>query len=280
MWKQVFLLCLFNSLSGVALPCPQQFANVMTSACAANDKSAAKVEAKPNAKETGSKEAEAAHLPAALLDDVQAWTAAVNFWQLVERGERLSAAVEVLAVKSNALEAWVCGQTKICVSTRLLREFAPEAQQAVLAHEVGHLLIPRNYAAHPQLWEAQCDLFAVAFLRDAEQMKEMLLTLARDCATCRDNEHPAPGARVALLEHFSARTLTTVFKFDEFRLRHYAIQFKDTASTVPSGLQQQSFAIGRAANTPAYVSELKRLSFVINFEAALSGAKLTPGARR
>lgn len=213
---------------------------------------APKLEAK-----TDVKEPRPSNLPTPLLNEVQAWTAAVDFWKLVERGERLAARIEVLAVKSNALEAWVCGQTKVCVSTRLLHEFQPEAQQAVIAHELGHLLIPRNYAGHPQLWEAQCDLFAVAFLRDEEQMKEMLLRLADECPTCRDREHPAPGARAALVERYAASALSRVLKFDEFRARSYAVQHVWQRHTVPHELQQLSFAIRNAFAVPQQRAELK-----------------------
>lgn len=185
-------------------------------------------------------------LPNALLAEVRTWVETVDFWKLIERAERLAIQIEIQSVKSNILEAWVCGQTKICVSTRLLSEFQPEAQHAVIAHELGHLLIPRNYEAHPQLWEAQCDLFAAAFLRDTEQMKEMLLQLADECPNCRDREHPAPGARAALLDRYSSNALTSVLKFDEFRTRSYTVQYREKQRRIPNGLQKLNFAIQTA----------------------------------
>lgn len=271
MVKQVLLTCLLFCLSLCGLPVSRQR---VASAAAANDrantaandlkdKATAKLEAK-----TGAKEPALSGLPTALLDELQAWAKRVDFWQLVERGERLAARIEVRAVKSNALEAWVCGQTKICVSTRLLGEFQPSAQQAVIAHELGHLLIARNYAAHPQLWETQCDLFAVAFLRDAGQMKEMLIRLANDCPTCRDSAHPAPTARAALVERYSATALTKVLKFDEFRVRSYAVQYhqyQGKQRNVPSRLQQLDFAIKHAIAAPRSLAQLKTLSFAIGF---------------
>src|ERR1043166_4088375 len=84
----------------------------------------------------------------ALLEDTQAWIERANFWQLVARGETLSERVTVELVKSNQVEAWICGTEKICVSARLLHELSPEEQHAALAHEIGHLIIPRNYDAH------------------------------------------------------------------------------------------------------------------------------------
>lgn len=223
-----------------------------------------KADFKPDAKPTA-RGANLGNLPAALLGEVQKWAESADFWKLVERGERLAARLEVLTVKSNALEAWVCGQTKICISTRLLQAFDPESQQAVVAHELGHLLIPRNYSAHPQLWEAQCDLFAVAFLRDAEQMKEMLLRLGDECANCQDSEHPVPSVRAALVEHYSLMTLIEVLKFDEFRRRSYAVQFRGKQPSAPNGLQQLSFSIKNAPTAPGYLGEVKSLSFAIRF---------------
>jgi Zn-dependent protease with chaperone function len=217
-----------------------------------------------NAK-TSAKEPTANRSSTDLLEQVQAWAKIANFWKLVERGERLAARIEVLSVKSNALEAWVCGQTKICASSRLLREFTPEAQQAVVAHELGHFLIPRNYEAHPQLWEAQCDLFAVAFLRDAEQMKEMLYQLGNNCATCQDRDHPVPKARAALIECNAATPLTEILKFDELRQRSFAVHFQEKQHGVPRGLQQLNFALKNAFTASGYLGELKALDFAIRF---------------
>lgn len=266
MLKQVLLISSLICLSLFGLLFGKQN---FTAVCAASDdtnvsgvkgglndcktKADPKLEARTSAKEPG-----LINLPTPLLNEVQAWTATVDFWKLVERGERLAARIEVLAVKSNALEAWVCGQTKVCISTRLLREFQPEAQQAVVAHELGHLLIARNYEAHPQLWEAQCDLFAVAFLRDEEQMKEMLLQLADECPNCRDREHPAPGARAALVERYSASALSRVLKFDEFRSRSYAVQYREKQGNTPK----------TTAAAPKDWAALKTLNFAIRFYAA------------
>lgn len=209
--------------------------------------------------EPGKNEASAANLPPALLEDMQAWTASANFWPLIERGEKLAARVEIRAVKSNNLEAWLCGGMTVCLSTRLLREFKPETQQAVVAHEIGHLLIPRKAAAHPQLWETQCDLFAVALLRDAERVLRMLKLLAADCPECQDNQHPTPRARAALIECFSTTTMNKVLRYDEFLARSYAVQFK--LGSVPPLLRRLSFAIHAAA--VSVPSELAALRFPV-----------------
>lgn len=268
MLKRVLLTSL---LVGLPFVLPSFGRKILPTANAANDgiktavnvrktKAAPKFDAK-----TAAKESVPGNPPTALLKEAQAWAESADFWKLVERGERLAARLEVLMVKSNALEAWVCGQAKICVSTRLLQAFDPEAQQAVVAHELGHLLISRNYEAHPQLWEAQCDLFAVAFLRDAEQMKGMLLRLGDECANCQDQEHPLPSVRAALVEQCSATALTEVLKFDEFRRRSYAVQFRGNQASISSGLLQLSFSVKNALTTPGYVGELKSLSFAVRF---------------
>ncbi len=263
MLKHVLPTCLFICVSFYALPFGRQQALSAAATTYLKDKAAAKPDAKTNAKEPG-----LSSLPTALLDDLQTWAKTVDFWQLVARGERLAARLEVHAVKSTALEAWVCGQTKICVSSRLLGEFQSAAQQAVIVHELGHLLIARNYTAHPQLWEAQCDLFAVAFIRDAAQMKAMLGQLADDCPNCRDREHPVPTVRAALVERYSATTLIQVLKFDEFRMRSYAIQYHGKQRYLPSALQQLNFAIKHAIAAPSYLAELKTLSFALSFNEA------------
>jgi hypothetical protein len=255
MLKQIFLAFLLTLVASFGRP------------GLANDKSAARVRAKPSPHET------------ALIEETQAWAQRADFWRMVARGETLAEHIEVLAIKSNLLEAWVCGATKVCVSTRLLREFSPEEQHAVIAHEIGHLLIPRNYAAHPQLWEAQCDLFAATLLRDAEQVKQMLGSLAADCATCSDALHPKPLTRLMLVELFSNDVLTKVLQFDEFRGRSYAVQFKIKSGGVPAALKQLSFALPAAARnvkpkptssasspSPGW-DELKQLDFAIGFDA-------------
>ena len=219
---------------------------------------------KPEAK-TAIKLAGRNSLPTALLDQVEAWSQTADFWKLIERGEQLAAQLDIQTVKSNQFEAWVCGQAKVCISSRLLREFPAEAQQAVVAHELGHFLIPRDYEAHPQLWEAQCDVFAVAFLRDSEQMKQMLLQLGDACSNCQDREHPVPSARAALVEHCSAKALKAALKFDEFRLRSFAVQYHNKRHGVPRGLQQLSFSINNVFNTPMNLEGLKTLHFAIGF---------------
>jgi hypothetical protein len=146
---------------------------------------------------------------------------------------------------------------------------SPEQQQAVIAHEIGHLLIPRNYAAHPQLWEAQCDLFAATFLRDAELVKQLLGRLAADCANCSDYQHPKPHTRLLLLELFSSAVLAKIFKFDEFRGRSYAVHFQAKPGSVPEALRHLSFALPpvSAVSLRQRLEELKQLDFAIGFEA-------------
>lgn len=231
---------------------------------------------------------------AALLAETQAWAERADLWRLVARGETLAARVEIIAVKSNQLEAWVCGSYKICFSTRLMRDLSPDEQKAAFAHELGHLLIPRNYDAHPQLWEAQCDLFAATFLRDAEAVKQMLGALAADCANCSDQQHPPPRARAALVEYLSSTVIAKALKLDEFRGRSFAVNCKLKPRRVPQELQWLSFALqSPATKTPGpaptplppqrvaqTTSELKKLNFTIEHQpVAEKSPTKTPNAR-
>jgi hypothetical protein len=212
------------------------------------------------------------HEPAvALLEDTQSWLQRTNLWNLVARGETLRSSVKLEVVKSNQVEAWICGARKICLSTRLLEVFSPEEQQAVLAHELGHLLIPRSYEAHPQLWEAQCDLFAVALLRDMELVKQMLGTLGNDCRTCSDAEHPPPATRAALLDRLAATALTKVQLFDALRGHDFAVQFKPWKNRLPAELRRLNFAVKpRAqANQQSRQQWEKALCFPVDFKSAL-----------
>lgn len=252
MLKQVFLPFLLAVLAGAA------------ATGLANDKTSARLPPKVPSKE------------AVLVDDTQAWAERADFWKIVARGEALAERIEVITVKSNSIEAWVCGPGKVCLSTRLLREFSADAQKAVIAHEIGHMLIPRNYAAHPQLWEAQCDLFAAMLLRDAQQVKQMLGSLVADCASCSDQLHPKPTTRLMLVERFADPVLAKVMKFDEFRGRSYAVQFRIKSGELPERLKQVSFALLSGIPTtyspgkrPARqtLDELKRLNFAVGFNA-------------
>ena len=252
MLKQVFLAFLLAALAGAG------------AFGLANDKTSARLAPKLNPKE------------AALVDDTQAWADRADFWKIVARGEALAERIEVITVKTNSIEAWVCGPGKVCVSTRLLREFSAEAQKAVIAHEIGHMLIPRNYEAHPQLWEAQCDLFAAMLLRDAQQVKQMLSSLVADCASCSDQLHPKPTTRLMLVERFAVPVLAKVSKFDEFRGRSYAVQFKMNSSVRLAAFRHLSFAVrceafpARQPAAPAKhtaLDELKRLNFAVRISA-------------
>jgi hypothetical protein len=204
------------------------------------------------------------HEPAAaLVEDTQSWLQRTNLWNLVVRGEMLLGRIKIEVVKSNLVEAWVCGAQKICVSTRLTDLFSAEEQQAVIAHEVGHLLIPRNYEAHPQLWEAQCDLFAVALLRDMKLVKQMLGTLGNDCRTCSDAEHPPPATRAALLDRLAAVALTKIQSFDDLRARDFAVQFKQRKDRLPAELRRLNFAVKARAQTAKQLEQLKTLNFAL-----------------
>jgi Zn-dependent peptidase ImmA (M78 family) len=212
------------------------------------------------------------HEPAAaLVEDTQSWLQRTNLWHLVARGESLRGRVKIEVVKSNLVEAWICGAQKICLSTRLLEVFSPEEQQAVLAHELGHLLIPRRYDAHPQLWEAQCDLFAVALLRDMELVKQMLVTLGNDCRTCSDAEHPLPAVRAALLDRLAALALTKVHLFDHLRSRDFTVQFKHQKKPLPAAWRRLNFAIQprTRVNQPLRPQWEQALRFPVDFPSAL-----------
>lgn len=223
----------------------------------------------------------------ALFEATQAWAARADLWRLVARGEALANRIELIPVKSNQLEAWVCGAQKICLSTRLLREFSPEEQQAVFAHELGHLLIPRGYDTHPQLWEAQCDLFAATYLRDAKAVQKMLNLLAADCAHCSDQQHPPPRARAALVEYFVGPLLVQVSRYDEFRQRSFAVNVKLNPRRVPQALQRLSFAVNGPATKALAASpkpkhllppppDLQRLNFAIQLQAAAAAGLAKP----
>jgi hypothetical protein len=205
---------------------------------------------------------------AALLEDTQSWLQRANLWNLVTRGESLLGRVKIEVVRSNLIEAWVCGEQKISVSTRLLDVLSPEEQQAALAHEIGHLLIPRSYEAHPQLWETQCDLFAVALLRDVELVKQMLGKLGNDCRNCSDAEHPPPATRAALLDRLASVALTKVQSFDELRGRGFVIQLKQWQSRLPAELRRLNFAVKARAQTVEQWDELQALNFQLNLPAA------------
>lgn len=208
------------------------------------------------------------HEPAAaLVEDTQSWLQRANLWQLVARGEALRGRVKIEVVKSNLVEAWVCGAQKICLSTRLLEVFSPAEQQAALAHELGHLLIPRSYEAHPQLWEAQCDLFAVALLRDMELVKQMLTTLGHDCRTCSDAEHPLPATRAALLDRLATIALHKVRLFDQLRGRDFTVQFKYRKPPLPAEWRRLNFALKPRTQTRQQWE--KMLQFPVDFKSAL-----------
>src|SRR6185369_15576172 len=59
-------------------------------------------------------------LSAALLEDTQNWLRRTDLWNLVARGETLLGRAKIEVVRSNVVEAWVCGAEKICLSTRLV----------------------------------------------------------------------------------------------------------------------------------------------------------------
>ncbi len=209
------------------------------------------------------------HEPAAaLLEDTQNWLQRVNLWNLVTRGEALLGRIKIEVVRSSLVEAWVCGAQQICVSTRLLDVLSPEEQQAALAHEIGHLLILRSYEAHPQLWEAQCDLFAVALLRDMELVKQMLGKLGNDCRNCSDAEHPLPATRAALLNRLATVALKKVQHFDELRGRDFVVQFKHWQNRLPAELRRLNFAVKARTQTAKQWDELKALNFQLNLKVA------------
>jgi hypothetical protein len=200
-------------------------------------------------------------LPHALVGDVQSWLQRADLWRLVTRGEELAKQLERRVVESDLIEAWVCGDAKICVSSRLLRAFTPAELQAALAHEIGHLVIARNYEAHPQLWEAQCDLFAAALLRDLAIVKQMLTTLQTACRDCSDAEHPTAAERVGLLEFFAPAALAKVARLDQLRAGSFAIGFQGRPN---EELRRLSFAIQSTEIKPE-----RRL----NFPIILAGVK-------
>ena len=156
-------------------------------------------------------------LPAPLVNELDQWIEQADFWRLVTRGEYIMARIEVSEKESAAVEAWVCGTNHICLTTGLRRYLSETELQAAIAHEIGHIVIPRKIDAHLQLWETQCDLFAAALLRDADLVKSMLYSVNRACRDCRDQEHLAPLERVALLDYGAVHPLEKVRRLDALR---------------------------------------------------------------
>ena len=204
--------------------------------------------------------------PPALLLAIKHWVESADFWRLAAQGEYLQQRVEIIAVESDLIEAWACGRPKVCVSKRLLREFSPDKQEAVIAHELSHMLIPRDYQAHSQLWEVQCDLLAVALLRDQKMFTQMLESLATDCRTCADEQHPSPGTRLALVETFADEVMAKVLRFDQLRAGNFAVKV-DPKHTATGGLLAQvkrlNFAVRTLPIQAVYLAELQALDFTI-----------------
>lgn len=193
------------------------------------------------------------------------WVQTADFWRLVVSGEELAKRIEIHAVKFNAIDAWVCGETKVCVSTQLLRKFSSAEQQAAIAHEIGHLVIPRSYDAPLQLWEVQCDLFAAALLRNDDIVRQMLGTLDKHCRNCSDFQHPTANDRSLLLDHLAPLALAKVETLDQFRQQNFAVQFKDDTPDPIRQIQRLSFAIRFTIREATTAEEAELTSAALEF---------------
>jgi Peptidase family M48 len=162
-------------------------------------------------------------LPAALVGELENWLARADFWRLVVKAEFILANVEIGDQESEKAEAWVCTPNKICISSGLRQLLTEEELQAAIAHEIGHIVIPRPANGHAQLWEMQCDMLAVALTRNVEQVKDMLFALDRACHNCRDAAHLAPLERVALLDYCAEQPLEKIARLDALRAGNFAI---------------------------------------------------------
>jgi hypothetical protein len=172
-------------------------------------------------------------LPAALVNELDQWLARADFWRFVIRAENIRSRIEVHEINSRAVEAWLCGTNTICMTTGLKQRLTEAEYEAALAHEIGHIVIPRNKNEHPQLRETQCDLLAVAVMRDADYVKDMLYTVNRACPNCRDEEHPAPYERIALLDYAADQTLEKIKRLDAFRKSNFALHLTEIATLAP-----------------------------------------------
>ena len=168
-------------------------------------------------------------LPAPLVNELDQWVAQTDFWRLVTRGEYILSRIEVSEKESTAVEAWLCGPNHICLTTGLRRYLSDAELQAVIAHEIGHIIIPRNIDAHVQLWETQCDLFAAALLRDADLVKNMLYAVNRACRDCSDQLHLSPLERVALLDYCAEQPLEKIRRLDALRASEFSLPLTSLA---------------------------------------------------
>ena len=162
-------------------------------------------------------------LPAPLVNELDRWVEQADFWRLVTRGESILARIEVTEKESTAVEAWLCGPNNVCLTTGLRRYLTDAELQAAIAHEIGHIVIPRNIDKHLQLWETQCDLFAAALLRDANLVKSMLYAVNRACRDCSDQQHRAPLERIALLDYCAELPLEKIRRLDALRASEFSL---------------------------------------------------------
>ena len=172
-------------------------------------------------------------LPAALVNELDQWLARADFWRFVIRAENIRSRIEINEIASRAVEAWLCGTNTICITTGLKQRLTEAEYEAAIAHEIGHIIVPRKADGHAQLWETQCDLLAVALLRDADYVKDMLYTVNRACPNCRDEEHPAPYERIALLDYAAEQALEKVQRLDALRKGSFALRLTDIAAPAP-----------------------------------------------
>ncbi len=173
-------------------------------------------------------------LPAPLVNELDQWVAQADFWRFVTRGENILARIEVSEKASPSVEAWLCGPNNVCLTTGLRRYLSDTELQAAIAHEIGHIVIPRNADAHLQLWETQCDLFAAALLRDADLVKSMLYAVNRACRDCSDQLHLAPLERVALLDYCAEQPLEKIRRLDALRASTFSLPLASLAEfTLP-----------------------------------------------
>ena len=178
-------------------------------------------------------------LPAPLVNELDQWVEHADFWRLVTRAEYILEKIEINENDSNAAEAWLCGGNQVCLTAGLRRALTPAETHAAIAHEIGHIVIPRPRDGHAQLWETQCDLLAAALLRDAETVKDMLYAIDRICHNCRDDAHLAPYERIALLEYCAALPLEKISRLDALRQGGFALplsQLTDFALPKPPAL--------------------------------------------
>jgi hypothetical protein len=167
---------------------------------------------------------------APLLNELDQWVLQTDFWRLVTRGEQIQARIVVSEKASPAVEAWLCGSNHICLTTGLRRYLSDTELQAAIAHEIGHVVIPRPQSDTPQLWEIQCDVFAAALVRDADLVKSMLHSVNRACRDCSDQQHLAPLERAALLDYVAAQPLEKIRRLDALR---------ESSFGLPLGLLQE-----------------------------------------